>query len=113
MRMLCLLTVSVAAASCDQSPEWPSSGQYAGYYKHGFEVSEFVPAGSTEKWWLNGSIPCLPVNRQNAELPVVYLEVQGVLSQKGRHGHLGAYTRELQVSSVAVCKVVGPGASGK
>jgi len=36
----------------------------------------------------------------------VYLEVTGVLSSKGRHGHMGLYDRQLQVLDTVSCRPV-------
>jgi hypothetical protein len=96
--------------ACSASAPWPSSGVYAGYYTHGYEVSEFVPSGTKEKWWLAGALPCIPqytkdnVATAPKENPVRYIAVRGTLSAKGEHGHLGAYSRELTVQQVLECR---------
>jgi hypothetical protein len=89
---------------------WPSSGVYAGYYTGGYEVSEFVPSGTKEKWSLKGVVPCIPRytadNVANAPKspPVRYIAVRGTLSTEGEHGHLGAYSRELTVQEFLECR---------
>jgi len=92
-------------------PPWSQSGTYAGYYTYGYEVSHFTRKGSKDKWWLAGSRPpCLTeytketVMNASKETPILYVEVRGELSAIGMHGHLGAYSRELKVNEVIVCR---------
>src|SRR5438270_6800189 len=35
---------------------WDVSRRFSGRYVFGFEVSEFTPSGSRERWWLSGEI---------------------------------------------------------
>jgi hypothetical protein len=59
MKTLTLLfaLVMVAAFGCSLTPsERPAQGIFKGYYTHGFEISQFTPQGTNEKWWLEGSI---------------------------------------------------------
>jgi hypothetical protein len=82
----------------DTAP-WPREGVFAGYYGNGFEISEFRPAGTNERWWVSGggnprSLPnCDPTNP-------CYLVVRGQLSGLGPHGHLRVYKREFRVAEV-------------
>lgn len=106
--LLAVLAVLPVVVGCEISQEWPSAGRFAGDYSYGGDISLFIPKGSTENWWLVGSIPCLATSYpQTHESPVIYLEVQGNLSTKGSYGNFGLYARELQVTSVHVCQVVG------
>ena len=107
MRTIPPLLIAVTIAACQSAPERPSSGKFSGRYVHGVEISRFTPEGSTEKWWLDGRIPCLPPGDSTATgVTLVYLELDGQLSPPGSYGPLGAYSRELQVGSVSVCRVV-------
>ena len=99
---------------CSSSAPWPSSGIYVGYYTYGYEVSEFVPSGTKEKWWLVGAVPCIPqYTKENVATaakddPVRYLAVRGTLSAEGKHGHLGAYSRELNAHEILECRGLSP-----
>lgn len=80
------------------------SGEYAGHYSVGFEVSEFVPCGSDESWWLVGTAEL--VSQVQGDEPggtpttPVFVRVRGELSDPGSYGHLGAYDRQLTVTEV-------------
>jgi hypothetical protein len=77
---------------------WPHTGVFAGYYVSGFEISDFRPAGTRERWWLSG-VSLEAVNRCMHSTPC-YLVVRGKLSGLGPHGHLSAYKRELTVTEI-------------
>jgi len=103
----CMGIAWVAALSLLPNKErapWPSTGVFAGYYRFGFEISDFRPAGTKERWWLS-----------EAKSEVVsrcyggcYLVVRGQLSGLGPHGHLSAYKRELKVIEVLEQRSVKP-----
>jgi hypothetical protein len=80
----------------DAAP-WPRTGVFAGYYRFGFEISAFRPAGTKERWWLSGGASFEEKTRCHAGC---YLVVRGELSALGPHGHRGAYMRELTVTEV-------------
>ena len=88
-------------AAC--SAEQPVA-QYSGYYKAGFEVSEFRPVGSTERWWLVGQLSpsCnIPMNYS-----YIYLEIVGVLGPSGNFGHPDRYDREIRALDTITCRAV-------
>ena len=102
-------------SGCGKSTSWPLSGVYKGYYAYGFELSEFVPVGASEKWWLNGIVPCKPqydkdtvANAPNVT-PVLYMIVRGTLTTRGKHGHMDAYARELTAQQFLECRKLLPG----
>jgi hypothetical protein len=107
-----LLVVGLAA--CSASAPWPASGIYTGYYVHGYELSEFIPTGTKEKWWLTGAVPRIPqytkdnVGTAPKSNPVRYISVRGTLSAEGKHGHLGAYSREVTAQQVLECRELLP-----
>lgn len=68
---------------------------YRGHYTFGFEVSEFRPCGSDERWWVTNGDWREKLN--NPQYNEHYLEVEGVVSERGRYGHRGAYDRELEI----------------
>lgn len=101
------LIALLALAGCGRaSARWPDSGVYAGYYTYGYELSEFVPSGTTEKWSLDGYIPCATdkVVSLSGGSPVVYVAVRGRLSAVGKYGHLAAYSREVTALEVLDCR---------
>lgn len=107
--VLTLATVSVSAA--EPANLSPVSTQFAGHYVSSFEKSLFKPLDSDERWWLSGAYSCpntgidlLPKD-QSATAPV-FLVVQGKLSAKGKHGHLGMYDRELVVERTIECRLL-------
>ena len=80
----------------DTAP-WPQEGVFAGYYGDGFEISDFRPAGTNERWWPGINLLSLPDCHPTNPC---YLVVRGQLSGLGPHGHLDKYKRELQVTEV-------------
>jgi hypothetical protein len=94
-----------AALICgrDAAP-WPKTGVFVGYYRQGFEASDFRPTGAKERWWVGFEQGIVPVLRKlprscDMEAPC-YLVVRGHLGDLGRHGHFGAYNRNLLVIEV-------------
>ena len=86
----------VVSASSSSAQGTPRGDTYYGQYSFGFEKSEFIPSGRHERWWLSGNIGDI---EQRAISPV-FVSVEGQLSEPGRYGHLGAYSRELIVKRV-------------
>lgn len=97
----------------------PETGpEFQGQYLQSFEVSSFVPCGSTEKpgygvgYWLNWD-DSKSYDRYRAEISkqvdnaVVYLKFTGTISPPGQYGHLGVYTREVTVEKVLEVKLRG------
>jgi hypothetical protein len=105
MRFAPLLIACLAGCSPSARAPWPASGVYSGYYRGGYEVSEFIPSGSNEKWWFNGVVPCLT---HFAGPRARYIAVRGTLSAEGKHGHLGAYSRELKPQEFLECRELSP-----
>jgi hypothetical protein len=77
-------------------------GIFEGYYFSMFEVSGFSPIGIEEHWWLIGDgYRHVTTLIRTKEVPnPCYLQVEGLLSEKGRWGHLGQYDRELKAMKV-------------
>jgi hypothetical protein len=105
-RALLLLLVSLAACNRTARAPWPASGVYAGYYRVDYEVSEFVPSGGSESWWLDGAVSCPSGPTSSRE---GYIAVRGSLSAEGHYGHLGAYSRKLTAHEVLDCRELLPG----
>jgi hypothetical protein len=115
-KLLATLTiVFLLFAACSSVAPWPNQGIFVGYYIKGFEKSDFKPAGTKERWLLSGNIDTLSkiYVGQSSEIPPkatgpVYVAVRGTLSEPGRHGHLGHYSRELVVEQVIEVRELGP-----
>ncbi len=90
---------------------------YKGYYWHNFEESRFSRLCHADRWWMTGKMDKLvrfivanmndPRTRKSV-LPV-YVEVKATLSSKGKWGHLGGYTRRMDVSQVLSFSRTGKG----
>ena len=85
---------------------WEPVQTYSGSYQPGWELSDFTPRGSTETWWLSGNLRrtepfSLGYHPNGVHL---FVTVEGQLSSRGHHGHLGAYQRELRVIRVISVK---------
>jgi hypothetical protein len=97
-------------------------GTLAGVGAFGPETAAFLPCGVPEAWWLEFHERTPELDRQLREQEAtdlrarledcdrktglagcdrwVYLELDGVRSRSGRYGHMGGYSRELQVRKV-------------
>ena len=79
---------------------------YHGHYTYGFEVSSFMPCGSSERWWVSAETRGLRT-QLGERAGTVYAEVRGEISKRGSYGHLGAYSRELTVLEVVTTRLPG------
>ena len=82
-----------------------------GTYVSAFERSDFMPCKGDEHWWLSGNVFAKietfiaehhlrkPKANWEANRPV-YIEVKGLISEKGRWGHLGMYQREIHANEL-------------
>jgi len=104
-----LLTCLVLSCATN-SDQWPRSGVYQGTAIFGFEHSYFTPEGSREKWWLSGAVNEI-TDRMGGAQPTlqnpVFVALEGELSERGHHGHLGQYRREVRVVRVLGIKQAG------
>ena len=105
MRKL-LLVLPLLFGACASVTD-PGAERYRGLYTWGFEVSGFQPCGSSESWWVTaGDLHTRYREVATADYQPVYVEVTGEVGAAGRYGHMGAYTREIAVRSVAVMRPV-------
>lgn len=77
--------------------------EYHGHYEKRSEVDAFVPCEISERWWVEDPQQLLLPHVTWSDGHVggeIYVEVQGVVSEPGRYGHLGAYDRILTVREV-------------
>jgi hypothetical protein len=105
-RTSALLAASLLIAGCFGSPRIHT---YSGHYSHGFEVSRFVLCGSHSEWWTTGKVrPLLQelVVNERTRQPSVYCEVRARVSGIGLHGHLGRYSREIEVVEVIAVRPI-------
>ena len=98
-RALLLLVTSTCA--CHEAPT-TFGPNFSGQFSAGFEVSSFQPCGSDEQWWVeDGSDLYQRYNQLGLpEYAPAFAAVEGVLSAPGTYGHLGAYSRQFQVTRV-------------
>ena len=92
----------------------PGPGSFSGYYINSFEASAFIPCSpddnmaQREVWWLTSSpnsgfwdvaatvVPSLPT--QTTIGWKAFVRFEGSLSELGKYGHLGQYSREITVT---------------
>jgi hypothetical protein len=137
-RALSLLAVALCLStpSCTRFPETPEPPKrseppllglaragpetFTGLWRIGFEVSSFSPCSDpTERWWVSVD-PASQVPAQleaavgpqafsmQAQTRVLYLKARGRLSVAGSFGHLGAYSRDLEVFEASVIRAPSP-----
>jgi hypothetical protein len=77
-----------------------------GVWSRGFEISAFEPVGASRtRWWMSsfGNVAWSALGLDAAAAAAaptgVRVRIVGYLSPAGRHGHLGAYEREVLVTS--------------
>ena len=94
---VCLIGLALCACAGVAKPGVPAI--YEGYFEFRREVSEFRPCHSDERWWVQhgGEVH---QQMQAPEYPGHHVEFEGVVSERGEYGHLGAYERELEVREV-------------
>jgi hypothetical protein len=108
--MLASKTVELPADASPPMPPSPPAGTVIrGTFAWGFEVSSFRPDGAAESWWtwFSDAVQAewdIFDGRMHYEGATV--RFAGNVSQPGRFGHLGAYAREFQVTSIV--EVEGP-----
>jgi hypothetical protein len=116
--LLLACCAGLAANGCP-APTNPTEGfgTFEGLYLQGFEVSAFTVCGagapsSSTGYWLAGNAEfndrynALATTRgSNAFGPTVYAKFSGTLSDRGRFGHLGAYSREITVKQLVTMEV--------
>ena len=111
--LICVLVLFASLVGCASNQP---ANTFVGVYADGFEASEFYPCKNDEIWWLEAA-------RENSDefyaqletvfdsyrakhgedsfgygKPYVYLRVQAAVSEFGKYGHMGRYSRELVVS---------------
>jgi len=108
MKPLAQLILAICLASTNAQAE--ELATYSGYFVSGFETSSFLPDKTKERWWLTGNLTCPDVRDETKDImargPILYIVVRASVSEKGRHGHLGAYSREVKVSETISCRKV-------
>ena len=87
---------------------------YAGTFRYGFEVISFEPCNSNEVWWLNGEAAAMTKLRTRYEaltktMQPVYVQLRGLISERGFYGHMGGYQREFYLQDVLEVRAIQPG----
>src|SRR5262245_39299657 len=109
-RIPSLLAILAIPLSC-HDPTPPVAASFYGFYRAGFEVSSFERCGSGDQWWV---LTVTDLSARYAQLGLreyepAFVAVDGWLSPLGTYGHLGAYTRQLEVTRVPVIHAPSPG----
>lgn len=108
MRAVAAMVLTLAATAA-------GAEEHSGVYYSSFEVSAFEPCGSPERWWLETTGEAGPafwkkvraVERAPAkggdphDVAFLYMTVDADVSEKGSHGHLGAYQRRITVRAAS------------
>jgi hypothetical protein len=102
MRAIAAIVLTLAATPA-------GADEISGVYYASFEVSAFEPCDATERWWLETTGEAGPAFWKKVKAvqrtptagggPFLFLVVDADVSQKGSHGHLGAYQRLITVRS--------------
>lgn len=108
-----IASLSLAAATETQT--------YRGIYKAGFETSRFIPDGKEEHWWITAKDPEIGKRlftlektltpdqvKKVGRLATARLEAEGVVSELGQYGSLGAYQREFEVTKIISLTLIDP-----
>ena len=90
LRLLAPLLLLFLGASTE-----PQDRVVSGFYTIDWEVQGFQPCGSRESWWVANPGPMLEVYRDlvDNEYGTVFVTVRVDLTERGRFGHMGGYTR--------------------
>lgn len=88
---------------------------YQGLHTVRFEESSLAPCHSDDRWWMSGGVVEIwkfvdthPEIKTGAIGFDVFVRVRGKLSPQGRYGHMGAYSRQLEVQQVLDIHVPNP-----
>lgn len=101
VRTLILLLIVIYVHSCSEDSD--DIEEWDGFYYIGFEINSFKPCGLDESWWVTGEDEPLEeffskyyeVADDGCE---VYIRVNGIKTEKGSYGHMGASDREFEVT---------------
>jgi hypothetical protein len=88
---------------CHDYDDQAHPGTFRGVYELGFEASVFRPAGSECRYFLSGNVASIRdelAKRGPYARAFVELVVDGELSGTGCYGHMGAFSRRLEVTKV-------------
>lgn len=102
-----LVGLTIPFAGCDAPT---AAATYEGRYSWGFEESAFTPCGRDERWWVSNDAEVVDRYREvtDDEYEQVYARLRGRLSVPGTYGHLGEYSRELNVTGVVEIRALRP-----
>ncbi len=84
---------------------------FTGVWEWGFETSAFTTTRGQGPYWLVASGPThealtAPLRNVNSVYGRVAIVVEGSLSEQGRYGQLGAYSRQLTVTRVIEARLM-------
>lgn len=106
-RILLTLLLPILLSACATSP---TVRTYTGVYAEGLETMTFQPDGQDQPWAVAGgdgvyvlqaAAPLVPSTEGQPRPPFrVRATIRGELSNPGRYGHLGLFSREITITEV-------------
>ncbi len=106
LRRMCAAGVAsiLAAAGCTEED---AAGSYSGYYRQGFEQSDFYTLDGHGPWWVDAGesewaefmAHMVPAPGRGSAV-TVRMKVEGQLQTGGGFGHIGRYDKRLFVTRI-------------
>jgi hypothetical protein len=111
MRRRFFLMMSLALAACAGTGQQARARRFKGVWEFHFETSSFVAEDGAGPYWLSAEGEpwerlIAPFGETGRPWGRAAIDVEGELSEPGRYGHLGAYSRELRVTRVLSARLV-------
>jgi hypothetical protein len=97
VRLFCLIGLALCACAGVAKPGVPAI--YEGYFEYRDELPVFHPCDSDERWWVKDG-GAVQAQMQGPQYLGHHAEFEGVVTERGEYGRLGAYERELEVREV-------------
>jgi len=93
----------------------PPPDTYSGYYRQGFEQSDFYTLDGEGPFWLNGAEAVftqlqdyLVPKQGRSSFITVKMTVEGQVSKKGEFGHIGRYPKQLYATRIVAIEAIPP-----
>jgi len=93
----------------------PTPDTYSGYYRQGFEQSDFYTSNGEGPIWLDGTEAVftqlqdyLVPKQGRGSFITVKMTVEGQISEKGEFGHIGRYPKQLYATRIVKIESISP-----